>query len=140
MIRNTIKLLFKSREEKGYITLISVIIIGAVIFSIVLFMLTSGIDATKSSLIYTNSFRAKFLADACAEEALQQVRDNTSFTGSNTITLSGGTCFYSVTNTGASTRTIDATSTILSDTKKVRIFISAISPKIIISSWSDVAD
>ena len=135
-----IKSVLGNEEKGGYITLISVIIVSAVILSIVLFMLTSGIEATKNSSVYTNSFRTKFLADACAEEALQQIRDNTNFSGTNVIMLGGGSCSYSVTNTGVSTRTIKATSTISNEVKKVRILLGALNPKIVISTWSEVAD
>lgn len=118
----------------------SVIIVGAVILSIVLFMISSGLDATENSQVLTSSTQAKFLADACGEEALQQIRDNTSFVGTNSVTIGSNTCSYSVVNTGSVTRTIDASSTVLNETRKIRAYVSALSPKITLSSWSEVAD
>jgi len=130
----------KQNKKNGYVTLVTVIIVGAVILSIVLFMIKSGLDATENSQASNSSTQARFLADACAEEALQQIRDNTSFTGTNSVNFSSNSCSYSVANTGASTRTINASSTILNETRKVRVYVSALSPKITLSSWSEVAD
>lgn len=135
------KIMFLKTENKpAYVTLISVIIVGAVVLAIVLFMVSSGLDATNNSAVYLNSTRAEFLADACAEEALQQIRDNTNFTGTNNISFGSNICAYTVTNTGGETRTINASSTILNNVKKVRVLVSALSPKITLTSWLEVAD
>lgn len=130
----------KNNKAQAYVTLITVIVTGAVILSIILFMINSGLDATENSMVLINSNQAKYLADACAEEALQQIRDNTNFVGTNSVVFGSSTCSYAVANTGTSTRTINASSTVLSETKKVRVYVNALSPKITLSSWSEVAD
>lgn len=131
---------FKNENKPAYISLISVIIVGAVVLSIVLFMISSGLNATENSLIYSSSSKAEFLADACAEEALQQIRDNNNFTGTNLFSLGDGVCSYSVVNTGGSNRTINASSTVFNNVKKVRVLINSLSPKITVLSWQEIAD
>lgn len=133
-------IIIKQDRYNGYVTLISVIIVGAVILSIVLFMISSGLDATENSLVITSSTQAKFLADACAEEALQQIRGNTSFVGTYSVIFGANNCSYSVVNTGASTMTVNASSTVINETRKVRILVSAVTPKITLSSWAEVAN
>lgn len=130
----------KKTNLDGYITLISVTIIGAVATAIVLYLLLSGTNASKNSLTTIYSAQARALANACAEEALQQIRDNTNFTGTNSIVFSNGTCTYAVTNSGGDVRTIFASSSVSNTIRKVRISTTALSPKINISSWQEVGD
>jgi len=80
------------------------------------------------------------MADTCAEEALEQIRESDSFTGTNNVTIDSQSCSYTVTNTGGTTRSITANSTVNNITRRVSITITAISPSIVVSSWQEVAD
>ena len=74
---------------------------------------------------------------SCAEEAMQQIRSSSAFTGTNNLTFGSSTCAYTVTNTGGTTRRITATSTVGTLIRKLDITISAINPKITISGWQE---
>lgn len=130
----------KSKHKKGFITLLSVLIIGAVGVSIAVSLLLMGIDASKSTIIRTRSEQAKGLANACAESGLQHIRNTTSYTGTTLLTIEPGTCSYTITNTGGQSRKIESTGTVETTVRKVRVLINQINPSISVSSWEELAD
>lgn len=121
-------------------TLLTVLVVGAVTLAITTSLLLLGTGSARTSLAKQQSEQAKGLAGACIEEALQQIRDSTSFTGTGSLTLGQGTCFYTVTNTGGSNRTITAYGTVGTITRKVRAYTTQINPSITISSWQELSD
>jgi len=76
-------------NKKGYVVLLSILIVGAVGMAVTVSLLLLGLGSSRTSFAYEQSGYAKSLASACAEEALQQVRDSTSFTGSGVYFLAG---------------------------------------------------
>lgn len=125
-------------SEKGYIALISIIIIGAATMAIAITLLTTGTDAQRSTLVSQQSIQARQLANACAEEALQKIHDTTSFTGSGVLTIGAGNCSYTVTSTGASARTISATGTVGGVVRKAMVYATINTSNISITSWQEV--
>lgn len=125
--------------QSGYIALISVLIIGAVSVTIATTLLITGSDAQQENLARQQSMKARGAAAGCIEEALQQIHDNTAFTATNTaVTVGDATCNYTVTNTGASTRTITATSTNGSVVRKIQTYVTINASSLSISSWQEV--
>lgn len=127
-------------NRSGYITLISVLIVGAVGVAITLSIILLGVGSSRSSYAVEQSYQAKALANACAEEALQQIRDSLPFTGSGNLTLGQGACTYMVTNQGGQNRAIIASGTVGTIVRKVKIIIDKINPTIQVVSWQEVAD
>lgn len=126
--------------NRGYITLISVLIALALGSAIAMSVVLLGLGSARDSLALDQSYKAKALADTCAEEALQQIRSATSFSGTGNLTLGQGTCTYTVTNTGSENRSITASGTIGTIVRKIQIGVTKITPKIIISSWQETAN
>lgn len=126
-------------NQQGYIALLAVLIVGAASLAIGLALLVNGSDNERATLVTTQSIQARNLATACAEEALQQMHDNTAFTGTNNLTLGQGTCTYTVTNTGGSNRTVDATGTVNNVVRKVKVYATIGASSISITSWQDVS-
>ncbi len=131
---------YNIKQSGGYLILLSVMIIGAVSLAIVASMLLSGLGTSRTSFANQQSIQAKALASACMNEALQQIRDNTSFTGFSSLSLGQGDCGYVVTNTGGEKRTIQASSTVSLSIRKTQATITQINPSIIVSSWQEVPD
>ena len=127
-----------TRNQNGYVALLSVLIVGAIATTVGVTLLLTGTDSQRETLVTQQSAQARSLVDACAEEALQQLHDNTAFTGTNGLTLSQGTCSYTVTSTGASTRTITANSTVGNVVRKVAVYVTISSSSISITSWQEV--
>lgn len=121
----------------GYITLISVLIAGAVGVSVAVSLLLFGLGDARTSFSESQLRQARFLAGACAEEALEQVRDATSFSGSGTLSLGNGSCVYSVVSGGGSNRTITVSGTVGTVVRHATISVDAINPLIHITSWQE---
>lgn len=118
----------------------AVLVVGAAATAIGLTLLTTAMDQGRAALITQQSAQARDLADACGEEALQQIYTSGSFTGTNSLSQGQGSCNYTVTNTGGSNRVIDATGTVGVVARKIKIYVTITSTSISITSWQEVAD
>ena len=123
--------------NRGYITLISVLVVGAVGIAIATSLLLLGVGSSRTSFALEQSNQAKALTNACAEEALQLISGSVSYTGSGNLTLGQGTCTYTVTNQGAQNRTITASGTVGTVVRKLTIIINKIKPSIVVVSWQE---
>ena len=121
--------------NRGFVALISALIAGAVGAAITISVLLLGLGFTKTAIVFQQSNQAKALANACAEEALQKIRD-TDYRGAGNLSLNGGTCSFTI----ASDRTITASGSVGDVVRKVKITIDRIVPSINITSWQEVAD
>lgn len=128
------------RRNRGYVTLISVLIIGAIGVAIATSLLLLGLTSSRTSFAWQQSSQARGLADACMEEALQQINDSIPFSGTGNLTLGQGICTYTVTRTGGQNRTITASGTVGTIIRKVKVFVTKITPDITVSSWQEVAN
>jgi hypothetical protein len=124
----------------GYVTLLSVLIFGAVGMAITLSVILLGTAATQTSLTFQQSNQAKSLANACAEEALVIIDNTTLFEGSAGLTLGAGTCSYTVVRLSAENRTIATSGTVGTVIRKINISLDDINPTIHITSWQEVAN
>jgi len=127
-------------NKKGYVALITVLITGAIGVAIATSLLLLGLGSSRTSFALEQSNQAKALANACAEEALQQIRDSTPFTGTGSLTLGQGTCGYTVVNDGGENRTVTASGTVGTVVRKIKIIVNTINPAINLTSWQEVAD
>lgn len=127
------------KREQGYIALLSVLIMGSIATAIGVTVLLLGADSQKNGLASQQSKQARFLALACGQEALQVMHDTTSYTGSNNLTLGQGSCTYTVTSTGANTRTITVTGTVGNVVRKIQASVTVSSSNITVSSWQEIS-
>lgn len=126
-------------RESGFITLLTVLIISAVGVAIGTSLLLLGLASSRSSLSVQQSKQAAALADACAEEALQQLAFATSYTGPVSLSFGTGSCTAAITVGSGGIRTIDATGTVVTVVRKAKVITSQLTPKIVVSSWQEVA-
>ena len=129
-----------STVEGGYITLVSVLIVGAIGITITLSLILLGIESSRTTFSADQSHQGRALVNACTEEALELIRTTTSFTGSGNLTLPQGSCSYTVANQGAENRVVNASGSVGTNVRKVKVIISKINPTIQIVSWQEVAD
>ena len=129
-----------TKKSRGYVALVSVLVVSAVGLAVASSLLLLGLSYSKSSLALSQSDIAKSLADACAEDALQHIRDNTAYSGTATLNLNGDSCSSTVTSGIGQIRNINASGSKNGVVRKVKVSISAHTPQIIISSWQEVAD
>ncbi len=129
---------FVITEMKGYVALVSVLIVGAMGVIVATGVILLGLSWSRTSFALTQSLQAKTSADACVEEALQRIKDSTPFSGSGTLTLGLGGCTYTVTNNGAQNRSVVSVGTVGTVVRKVSVTLDKISPSINITSWREV--
>jgi hypothetical protein len=127
------------RSQNGYIALITMLVVGAASLAIALTLLVNGTDSQRAGLVAQQSAGARGLADACMEEALQQMHDNSAFTGTNSITLGKGTCSYTITNNGGNNRTVDVTGTVSNVVRKIQAHVTINTSDISVTSWQEVS-
>ena len=128
------------QTENGFVVLLSVLVFTVVGMALLSSFLFFGIGQLQSSFSVEQSGQARALANACAEEALQQINDSVSFSGTGNLSLSTGTCNYTVISLSGSNREIEAIGEVDSIVRKVFITLDQINPSIHITSWQEVAD
>lgn len=131
---------YQLQSKNGFATLVAILIVGAIGLAISVSLLLLGLSSSRTSFAQEQSYQAKALTDACAEEALQQIKDSNPFTGSGSLYLGRGICSYTVTSQGGGSRTITASSTIGSSVRKAKLITDSVSPQINITSWQELAD
>lgn len=128
-------------QRKGIAVLLSVLIFGAVGIAVVIAGLLLGVGSSRTSLALQQSVQAKALANACAEEALQTLRESIYYTGNETLTFSQGTCEIQAIggngNVNRTVTTVGTVGTVGTIQRTVQVEISAIHPTISITSWQE---
>jgi hypothetical protein len=127
-------------KNRGFGLLLIVIVVGAMGTVLAFSLGATGSMALKTSKVFEKGVEARGLAQACAEIALQEIRDSDSFSGSGNLTIGSGTCTYAVTDTGGNSREITSSGIIDDVTRKTRVLIDGINPHINVLSWKEVAD
>ena len=127
-------------NARGYTTLIGVLLIGAVGSVVVVTYLLLGIGAMQTSFAEQQSGRARHLADACAEEGIMRVSLDLTYTGGDSLSFLDGTCdIVAVSGSGNTSRVVQASGTVGTVVRRVEVGISTVQPRVVTSSWQEVA-
>ncbi len=141
MIMNvTFSQLLQKETRRGYIALLSVIVIGAIGVAVLLSVMLSGITTTKTDYVVEQSGSAKVLASSCGEEALQKLLETGTTSINATTSIGNGICSYTITSQNGENITISASAVVGTLTSRVKIVVATTSPSIILSSWQEVGD
>lgn len=133
--------LFHCDNQSGYIALISVLIISAVVILIATSASLVSISESDMALQQNQAKESFYLADACAEYTLMKLGSVLNYAGNETVTIGENSCFIRpISGSGNFNRIIEVQSTFSNQTRKIRIQVSQISPVMQITSWQEVAD
>ncbi len=128
------------KSQSGFIALTSTLIISAVILLLVVGVFTVSIIEIDKSKARYNSENARAWANLCTEEALQEIRDISGYTGSNEF-KEGEDYGCSFTVFGAFPKKIvQSTGFFQEHTRRLKVTISNDSPLLIIESWEEVTE
>lgn len=129
------------KNQEGFIALISVLIIGAIVLAISIGLSLRSIGETNMSLAEQESHKALALANLCAEQALMKLESTLNYAGNETVPVDEEFCdILAISGSGNFNRTIQTQSTVSNYTKKVLVVVSQISPAMQITSWEEVSD
>lgn len=128
------------KNKNGFVTLLSVLLIGAVGAATAISLISIGISSSQTTTALERANQAKALANACAEEALQQIRNSTVFSGNGNLALGQGTCVYEVINNGGQNRQINVSANTGTAVRNIEINIDQINPQINVAFWQELSD
>ncbi len=135
------RLILSQELKKGYIALISVILMSALGLSIMLSVIAAGVDASITDFSLQQLGGARSLASSCAEEALEKIFETSTSTSNGNLSIGSGTCSYLITSTSSGQNiTISSTGLLGTVTSKIKVVIATTTPGITLSSWEEVAD
>lgn len=131
--------LFNLGKKRGYITLVSILIVSSVGLIVVFSSLSINIENIISISSIQNGKQSKALAEACAEIALNELKISTSYTGNQVRNLSFGTCTVgTISGTGNTNRSFQVSSSQDGYYFRINITVGTVNPNIIIQSWDEV--
>jgi len=113
--------------KNGYVALMTIIIIGAIIL-------------IKTIIMDQNQeLKSHYLANACANHALIKLQDNPNYTGNETVSIDNYDCQVGqILGSGNFNRTINASSSVAGHVANIQVVISQIRPKTLIRSWQEI--
>lgn len=123
---------------RGYATLFTVLVAGAVASAVSVALLLFAVDASRSSQAFRQSSEAKAAANACAETALNKIVENNNFTGTVNLNIGAGSCQADIANTGGNNRTVLGVGVIGNHTRRVFLNIDRLKPSLRVSSWQEI--
>lgn len=130
-----------AKQTYGFVALINVLLLGAIGTLFVTSFLLLGVDFSRTGAALVRSTQAKALANACAEEALQKLRESVYYAGSEQLAFTTGSCTIEpIQGVGNLNRTVQVTAAVTNVKRKIKIVVAAIHPTIQITSWQEVAD
>ena len=129
-----------SRARKGYILLISILIVGIVSIAIVTSLVFLGTVAETMSLSVQQSAEAMAVTQGCAEYALQQLRTSPAYVGDQTLFLGNGSCdILPIGGNGNGNRILCTEGSVGQGYRRLEIVIKTVLPQTLIDSWQEVA-
>jgi len=135
---------YLSSGRKAFVTLISVLIAGAVGLVIGVTLILLSLNNGAASLVEEQSAQARGLADLCAEDALGKIKADPNFASSSDETidynLSFGDCESLVSASGSYLRTVKSTGTVKGTVRRVQADVDQILPNIRLASWQELGD
>ncbi len=95
------------RYRNGYVFLVSVLMISAIVISITMSLLLLGLSAEMSGSAVEKSAQAMEIAQSCAERAILALQQGTDYAGDESLAIHGGTCvIHAIGGSGNTSRVI----------------------------------
>lgn len=126
---------------RGYIALVSVLIISAVVLLIALGISQFGIGQSTMALQKNQALESYYLAQSCAEEALMKLKEDLGYRGNETLNINGNSCaILPAEGSGNKNRVVKTSSNAYNQIRKIKIEIDRVNPAMDIKSWQELAD
>ena len=128
------------QRDKAYVTILTVVILMIITVTVTVTVISVLIDNTISYRTTTESDISRYNADACAEVAINKLKEDLTYTGGGAvITLDKGSCtIVNITGTGLTNRVISTTGSYNNVIRKLIVTVSTVNPSTTITSWTEV--
>ncbi len=127
------------RSRDGYVFLVSVLSVGAMVTLIVSVLLLISTTLARSAITLEQSSRALGYVHACMERALLAVRADQSYAGEQTVTFDDGSCrILALGGVGAIDRTVCAEGRSGEAVRRMEADIAMLFPAAQVRSWGEV--
>jgi len=124
-------------EKQGFIALVAILIILAVALLVGVSVILLAVSESAMSLQKTQSSQAYYLAILCSEDALMKLKEDTNYSGNETVSVTKGSCQILPVE---GNWTIKILADYSNQVRKIKIAVSQINPAMVIDSWQEVAD
>jgi hypothetical protein len=125
------------KTQQGFVALMTVLIILAVGIVIGVSLGMGTLIQMKNALGKTQSLKASYLANLCAEYALIKLKGNPGYLGNEILNMGDGSCTIFPTE-GNWTIKVSANSS--NQIRKLKIIVDHINPRMAITSWEEVSE
>jgi hypothetical protein len=130
-----------NHQRPGYIFLISVLFVSAIVVSTIGSFTLISIGSLQNGLTFQASAQAMENANTCAEIGLMNLFINSGYTGNESLTLTEGTCeILQPGGYGNSNRTLCVEGISGNHTRRMEVVISSLLPSISVFSWQEVSN
>lgn len=140
-----IPVLSSKKAQGGFLVLTMILIVSATVIIVATGMLLRSISEVNESADSEMSLKAWSVVNACGEHAVGQLASSTDsvgwgYGGDESLPVGGETCYIYPIETVGSAKQIKASSTVSSFTKKILIEVATNTPRLIVNSWTEVAN
>ena len=131
----------KIKIQEGFIALITVLIISAVVLLVAVSASLLGISESDMGLKQSLSSRAFYLANLCAEDALVKLKQDLGYSGNETLDIDGDSCtILPIEGNGNIDRTVKTKGEVLGQVRKIKVEIDRVNPQMQIRSWLETTE
>ena len=117
----------------------TVLILGSIATVIASVMLFQSTDNAIVAKVLREGKKAEYAAMSCGEVALEKLRLSTSYTGNETITISGSlTCSIGTITSNTGTYTVPTSATFGDATKSLQITVGTITTTLNVIGWKEL--
>lgn len=128
-----------AKIKKGFSTLTSVIILLFASVFIIVSTISGSTDTFIASSSTLASVEARALANSCAETAMNSLKINLAYAGSETFTFGNGSCsIQPVTGSGNTNRIIRTSGTVRGVTRETEMSVQTVNPTTVLNYWIEL--
>ncbi|MCX6744995.1 MAG: hypothetical protein NTX82_05720 [Candidatus Parcubacteria bacterium] len=129
----------KLSKPNGYIALITLIIVGAVVLIGAIAVSFIALNQQNFIISHNRTLKNFYAANACANYAISQLQKNLDYAGNETLDLEGISCqVEAISGSGEKNRAIIASSQVGNQLKKIKIELDQVKPVTIIKTWGEI--
>ena len=128
-------------KKRAAVTLISVIILSFVALAITTTILLADINNNLRTAALLKGSEAHANAETCAEIALNRLKDDVNYSGTENFTLTYGTCeILLISGSGNNNRILQTIGRSGNYTQRIQVDLAQLNPDTQITSWQNLAD